>query len=295
MKTLPSGFTLLELMTVIAIMAILGTASIGGYSAMQRGIRERGAVATASGLLRSARERAAIDRVPTAVFCYNKIVRDDASDADEATVVVGMMTAVRRSGRLTNVVGPLLYDEFADLNQTYNALSTDESLSTDGVGHSKDELQDVSGMRLYKFPTGNTMEYSIVASSVWTEMANAVVFSGAYRENESGNASANRNNQAEYVTSAFFNKKTSKHEATWKAGTAYAFEIGEIQLPHNMTFGKKVPSDMAEIALEKVILFMPGQNGTQKVDIYTARPGASGRPENFTKAGEATSNENERL
>lgn len=286
MKTLKSGFTLLELMTVIAIMAVLGTASIGGYSAMQRGIRERGAVATASGLLRAAQERASIDRVPTAVFCYNKIIRDDTGDSDEATIVVGMMTAVRRSGRLTNAVGKLLYDEFSDLNLTYTALSDNAEFSTDGQSHSRDELDDVSGMRLYQFPTGNAMEYSIVASSVWTEDRNQVtLFSGT----EGGNMQTN------CLTSAFWNKGGSKHEPQWNAGSAYAFEIGEIQLPHNMTFGKNVPSDMSEIALEKVILFKPGDHSTQTVEIYTARPGASGRPENFTKAGKATSNENEKL
>lgn len=287
MKTMNKGFTLLELMTVIAIMAILGTASIGGYSAMQRGIRERGAVATASGLLRAAQERAAIDRVPTAVYCYNKIITDQTLGADEATVVVGMMTAVRRAGRLTNVQSKLLYDEFGDLNLTYPAMSDDSELSSDNVSHTLADLEDVSGMRLYKFPTDESMEYSIVASSVWTTEKNPVyLFSGA------GNGSS----QTNCLTSAFYWKKgVSSHEAQWQAGTAYAFEIGEIQLPRGMTFGKKIPSNMSEIEVEKVILFDPDNRSAKTVDIYTGRIGASGRPEMFTSAGRATSNENEKL
>lgn len=287
MKTMKKGFTLLELMTVIAIMAILGTASIGGYSAMQRGIRERGAVATASALLRAAQERAAIDRVPTAVYCYNKIISDQTMGADEATVVVGVMTAVRRAGRLTNVQSKLLYDEFGDLNLTYPAMSDDGDLSSDGVSHTLADLEDVSGMRLYKFPTNESMEYSIVASSVWTTDQNSVhLFSGT----------GSNNSQTNCLTSAFYWKKgVSAHEAQWQTGTAYAFEIGEIQLPHGMTFGKNIPSSMAEIEVEKVIIFNPDNHSAKTVDIYSARVGATGRPEKFTPAGRATSNENEKL
>ena len=70
------AFTLLELLTVVSIMALLGVASSSGYQAMVRGMRERGAVAGASAVLRGAKERACVDRVPTAVFCYNRMLRE---------------------------------------------------------------------------------------------------------------------------------------------------------------------------------------------------------------------------
>ena len=78
------AFTLLELLVVVAIMAMLGVASSGGYNALVRGMKERGAVASASALLRSAKERALIDRVPTVVFCYNRMLREAGGTEDAA-------------------------------------------------------------------------------------------------------------------------------------------------------------------------------------------------------------------
>ena len=56
------AFTLVELMVVIMIMGILGTVSVGGYRAMQRGIEERGVMQNVNQFIRSAYQRAQIDR-----------------------------------------------------------------------------------------------------------------------------------------------------------------------------------------------------------------------------------------
>ena len=70
------AFTLMELMVVVGIMAFLGLAATNGYNALQRGMAERGAVDAASAILKAAKERAQVDRVPTAVFCYNRMLRE---------------------------------------------------------------------------------------------------------------------------------------------------------------------------------------------------------------------------
>ena len=75
MRRTKRGFTLVELMLVVGIMAFLGVAATSGYNALQRGMAERGATAVASGILKAAKERALVDRVPTMVFCYNRMVR----------------------------------------------------------------------------------------------------------------------------------------------------------------------------------------------------------------------------
>ena len=285
MRTMKKGFTLLELLTVVAIMALLGAASTGGYSAMQRGIRERGAVSSAAALMRAAKERAAVDRVPTAVYCYNRMLRDADADSDENAIVVGVMTAVRRSGRMTYVRNQLLFDEFSDINLTYPCFSDEAHYSTDGQSHNMSELDEKSAIRLYKFPTSSsTMEYSLVADTVWCTDANDVhLFSGAAR-----------NGDTNCLMSAFYKKAGSKHEASWAVGDAYAFEIGEIQLPHGMTFEKDIPSDAASISNPRVFVFYPEDDSNNTIDIYTTRPGASGRPEKFLKAGTASSDENQR-
>ena len=112
----------MELLVVIAIMGILGTVSVGGYRAMQRGMEDRGVMQNVNQFIRSAYQRAQIDRLPVNVYFWNETLREE-SDVETA-IVVGKAIAVRRSGRFTKVQGSYLYDEFGDLN--YNRLVLDE-------------------------------------------------------------------------------------------------------------------------------------------------------------------------
>ena len=107
------GFTLVELLVVMAIMGLLGTISVGGYRAMQRGMEERGVMDNMNQFIRSAYQRAQIDRQPVAVYFWNELLRKETDDSPP--IVVGRAVAVRRSGRITDVVGGKLYDEFGDL------------------------------------------------------------------------------------------------------------------------------------------------------------------------------------
>ena len=65
-----------------------------------------------------------VDRVPTAVFCYNRMLRE--ATADDNAVVVGEAVAIRRAGRITRAQGNYLYDEFGDLDRSYDRLSTSQ-------------------------------------------------------------------------------------------------------------------------------------------------------------------------
>ena len=65
------GFTLIELLVVIGIMGMLATVSIGGYSAVTRGMAERGALDAATGIAEAALQRAQIDRSRTYLFIFN--------------------------------------------------------------------------------------------------------------------------------------------------------------------------------------------------------------------------------
>ena len=279
-----NGFTMIELLVVMAIMAMLGVAASNGYSTLQRGMRERAAVAGASALLVSAKERAAVDRVPTAVFCYNKMIRDNSAANDENAVVVGVMTAIRRHGRLSYVRDKFLYDEFDDLELTSEALSDDEEFSSDGRTHSAADLDKRAGMRLWKFPTSENMEYSIVADAVWCD-------SGIMETIFSGGANPSTN----CLMSAFYNLSRSDYEPTWKVGDAYGFEVGEIQLPHGFIFGQTPPSSVGRIQLVKTILFDPDDNSDKSVEICSTKPNASGMPVKFKAAGNASTGENRKL
>ncbi len=263
------AFTLIELLMVVAIMAFLGVASAGGYAALTRGIKERGAVAAASAFLRAAKERALIDRVPTAVFCYNKLLKDSSGSDDSHQVVVGEMVAVRRQGRISSIQGDFLFDEFADLNLTYD-VAEDES-----------ELRDGSSLRLYKFAGGNMsdMRYSVVASTVWMETGRTLDFFSRPSEI--------------LPMCAFYNQGKSEREATWSVGSAYALEFGELQLPHGFVFSGQIPSRVGEISGLKVLCFDPENESDKTVEMISTRPDSGGRAVKFRDIGKATSDEKE--
>ena len=76
------AFTLLELLVVMAIMGFMGTLSVAGYRAMRRGMEERSVMQNVNQFIRSAYQRAQIDRQPVSVYFWNETLRD-ASNADE--------------------------------------------------------------------------------------------------------------------------------------------------------------------------------------------------------------------
>lgn len=268
------GFTLLELLVVVGIMGMLGVAATSGYSALQRGMTERGAVAVAASVLRTAQERAHVDRMPTAVYCYNRLLRQ-ASGSDENGVVVGVMVAVRRSGRLSYVKGNLLYDEFADLDRTYDAVEDENDAKKGG------------GFRLFRFngteSGGGRMEYSIVSDQIVrdTSSERVTLFSGAGRTG---------GRQVNLLSSAFLDLGTGRIKASdWNVGDGYGFVFNETQLPEGFIFGQSVPTSAGSISTPKVIVFDPDSDTEETVDVWRTRPGASGNPETVNKAGTASS------
>lgn len=199
------GFTLLELLVTVGIMAMLGTAAVSGYFAAVRGMSDRGALTDAASVVRIAQQRAFSDRMPCAVVFYNQTVRE-ATD-DQVGVVVGKVVALRMSGRITNVKGNLLYDEFADLERTYGTNTTSGAKS---------------GMRLYKINTGS-VTYAVVDDAVQETTDSAqMIFANQYTN---------------FVQHAFVQKSGE----TFKPGDAYAFEIANATLPHGYFFGSSVP------------------------------------------------------
>ena len=260
------GFTLLELLVVVAIMGLLGTAATNAYTSLVRGMNERSAIASASGVLRAASERAQIDRVPTAVFCYNRLIK--APTATENGVVAGVMTAIRRSGRVTYVSGNYIYDEFADLDHTYE------------VAESDGELSRGSGWRLFFFGGNNMsrMEYSIVSDRVMSDEPTVTLFTG------NGNTV-----QTNLFTSAYYDTHKSAYPHTWKTGDAYGFEFNELQLPEGMIFGDNIPTDANKYEIIDTLVFDPENPNVKEIEINSTKPDTSGFPKKFKKVGRASS------
>ena len=266
-----NGFTLLELLLVVAIMGMLGVSAAAGYNQLVRGISERGTVASVAAVLRSAKERAQIDRQPTAVFCYNRLLREKTG-TDEAAVAVGCMVSVRRAGRISYVRGQYLFDEFNDLDHTYE---TDEGSN----------LSNRKGMRLYKFGGRNmNMEYSIVADAV-SEPDSGITLD--FFSEYGGTTEGLDGNTGTLWSSAFFNLGSSDYEPGWKVGDAYGFVFAEMQLPHGFVFDGNIPTEAGKISTPKAFYFDPEEDNAPQIDVWWTRPDEGGTPQRGRKAGTA--------
>ena len=264
------AFTLIELLVVVAIMGLLGTTAVGGYRAMQRGMEERGVMQNVNQFIRSAYQRAQIDRVPVAVYFWNETLQEETDSSP--LVVVGRAVAVRRAGRITNVTGSYLYDEFGDLR--FNRLVTDEDSEeeTDNASGSSED----SGCYLYPMngtSDGTNLKRSLISQSTVHRISNEDLLLGGVAQIES---------YAFYVQNA--------NGVTWKRGDAYGFEFAEIQLPHGFLFGSSYSKSISSpVDGETVIRFSVGANtgsGTTggfdtspTIQVSSLRPGSSGEIE----------------
>ena len=268
------AFTLVELMVVVGIMAFLGVAATGGYSALQRGMAERGAVDVGVTILRAAKERALVDRSPTMVFCYNRVLRE-ATD-DENAVVVGEAVAIRRAGRITGVSGQHLIDEFLDAAGSYDV---EES---GGIANRK-------GMKLWRFDDRkmSQMQYSIVADAVVPYDGATLQTFGGWAEGDAGG-----NTNMPHVVYSFYKLGGSSHEPPgWVAGNGYGFEFAHVQLPNNFIFESAVPSQIGQIAQVKAMYFDPDNMQDDEVTVRVCMPNASGMQQAHHDAGVASSKE----
>ncbi len=216
------GFTLVELLVTMGLMALLATVSIGGYYGAVRGMTERGAKQDVVSFLRLARQRALVDQVPTAVIFMNRLLSAEDINLGESERVVGEAIAIRRVGRITHIDGSYLSDEFGDLDKIYPKETANSSSSQS------------ADMRLYRMQDPNvkysTVRDCVVRTKLSTEILFGMDITGNYQTNNV------------YVW-AF--EKTGG-SASWKVGDAYGTEIASIRLPHGYVFGSTVPSQVGQ-------------------------------------------------
>ena len=246
------GFTLLELLVVVGIMGLLGTASIGAYRSITRGMEERGALQNASQFMHAAFQRAMIDRQPTAVYVWNETLQ--SSTADENEIVVGKAVAVRRAGRITGVDGNYLQDEFADLNLTYPVNEGSQNGSTMFL-YQLDNVQD--GLK-------RSRVYDSVHRSSVSEiyLLNPV---GGATEQTTGSLPAPSGSG---TINIYGFEIENANGVTWEVGNAYGFEFMSLELPHNFIFGNSqgdYSNDISNpIAGEKKLVFGGGAGGYER-------------------------------
>ena len=267
------AFTLIELLVVIAIMGLLGTLSVGGYRLMQRGMEDKSAMQNASQFIRSAYQRAQIDRAPVSVYYWNETSKEETED--DIMVVHGRAIAVRRSGRLTKVQGNYLYDEFGDLS--FNRLLIDEDDDTGVESSDSGSTRAGNGTFLYRLNgdenSGSKIPRSVVSQTTKKQTLTEPLLLGG---------------QGKFDMYAYV--LMDKNGVSWEAGDAYGFEFASIDLPNGYIFGSTYSRTLANpIAGEGVLRFRvsansgsganQGVDGASSVAIYCLRPGASGNVE----------------
>lgn len=248
------GFTLVELLVSIGLMALLATLSTTGYYAASRGMADRGAITDVRSVIRSAMQRALVDQVPTAVLFYNQRLRTGTEDQTE--VVVGTAVAVRMAGRISHVFNDMICDDFADLQQTY---------PTNRVTSSAD-----AGMRLYRMASvgqGYDNCRTLVESSV------------ARKSGLSDYLVASASNINDVAYWGFKYHARNNGATDWAVGDAYGAEIASVQLPHGYIFGSTTPSassyDPVAVSGTRSLVFTPDTNPDATfsgVEIYALRP-----------------------
>lgn len=263
-----NAFTLIELLMVVLIMGILGSATVGGYRAMQRGMEERGVMENVNHFLRAAYRRAQIDRQPVAVFYWNELLR--AETDTETMIVVGKAVAVRRSGRFSRVTDKYLFDEFSDLDKERLIVdSNDESTENSDSGSTeKDNL-----VPIYKMNARSGCGRSLVSQTTKnvTSMNSDRLLSVM---------------QVREIPCYAYVMQDQGTADSWQTGDAYGIEFAEIQLPHNYIFGSSYPKQAGgrpnmeflwfDVSLNTGDGADEGATGKATLDVYSLRPGDSG-------------------
>lgn len=140
-----AGFSLLELLAVMSIMAMLSTVAVTGYFSAVRGMARRSAVKHLVNTLVLARQRACLEGTRISVMLYNEHV---GNDEEGAPVVVPSYVVCKEIGTVSNISGNKLSDEFETLGKFFNLGG--QTISG-GMG-------EMLSMRLYNMTAGGWWE-----------------------------------------------------------------------------------------------------------------------------------------
>lgn len=265
------AFTLIELLMVVMIMGLLGTLTVGGYRAMQRGMEERGVMENVNHFIRAAYRRAQTDRQPVAVYFWNETLREETDS--ETLIVVGKAVAVRRAGRVSRFFDPYIFDEFGDLEKERLIVA---EVDIDNENSESGSVDNDNLMPLYKMNSRSGSGRSLVSQttkSVTKENSDTLLMSDMMHE----------------IPCYAYVLRDAGSAGTWHIGDAYGLEFAEIQLPHGYLFGntyKKTPREKLSAGDYQKMWFDvsantgdgsdQGATGMSTIQVYSLRPGQSG-------------------
>ena len=205
------AFTLLELLTVVAIMGILGSIAVAGYSAVTRGMTERGALDAAANIAELTFLRSKIDHCRTYLFLFTEVLSADGDE--EVANVAGLAVAVKQAGRVSAIDGNDIFDEFGDLDQEFLSLR-------DKNGQPLTEAEYEKASTRFRIYNLNRKEFTVVRNGVFNDDVTEP-------DLEDGRT---------HQPALFGFRKISG--ADFKVGEAYGREFSAIRLPVGFTFEK---------------------------------------------------------
>lgn len=275
------AFTLLELLTVIAITAMMATISMGAYRGVVRGMEDRGVIATATLVVSAAQNRARADHALTAVFFYNVISQegDDSPKTKSDYMAHGEAVAVRGIGRVTRVFGNYLADECNDLEQEYAVLDSKDPVvknpKTKASGRNATGAAQM--MRLFKLTSEQDAQggRKLPCSKV---LMNAIVGDDLFpTEDFYFEPPVDlEGNPVRSIPGVCF-KMADQNGVSWKTGDVYAMSFKETVLPNGYVFGSKsdLPSSLDDpVKFVKSIVFDPDATGAAldgSVEVHSIR------------------------
>jgi prepilin-type N-terminal cleavage/methylation domain-containing protein len=187
------GFSLLELMAVMAIVALLSTLAVTSYFSAIRGMAWRSAQRNLTNALTFARQRASIDGCRVSFLMFNEIgaYTDDGGIEDLASSYV----VCREIGRLSYVKNNnLLVDEFLDLDQLFKGDSTaDVGVGALRLYNMTAGFRDTVRQAAVKLPDGDFSReapYSSPTVPLQIDVYGFERLSGEKSSNSGGNASS---------------------------------------------------------------------------------------------------------
>ena len=259
------GFTLLELLVVMAIMGLLATASVTSYRSMRQGMEEGAVVRNASQFIRLAYQRSKIDMVPVNVYFWNETTKEESDD--HPLSVCGRAVAVRKLGRLSGKDGQILIDEFGDL-EVFGCKDEDGRPDPSSSAYETD-----TGTWLYRVNGDEQTFQRTLVSRFTVPYKMTAIKMISYPESE----------DKELTPYGYFILPDDNGGVDWKKGDAYGLEFGEFTLPERYIFGNTFSSSVSTPNQEvKVMNFNPlggSDGGSQTIDIGAIRPNAQGAPE----------------
>lgn len=229
------GFTLVELLLVIGIMAVMGTIAVTSYSAATRGMADRAALDAAKSIADAALERARLDRTRTYLYCFNEVTSiDDDLDTGSAQ---GLLVAVRATGRITAVDNDCYYDEFnLERIESTTEFEEDEAISGGG-GSDAENRENATITRIYRLASGASAQSGFMSVYEGNFSMEIDVPEPEAELNPSGNSPSGTDRLTIYGY-----KKVNGGEggAQFEVGDLYGKEFAVTRLPPNYTFSQNV-------------------------------------------------------